>query len=78
MDRAFIPLLLRGGDETIITVTSAGGLTTRQGRCLIRRSTTADADDHSPGASGYQGSKPAQMRLNDHLMMDYGQQVRSL
>lgn len=26
MDRAFIPLLLRGGDKTIVTVTSAGAL----------------------------------------------------
>ena len=29
MDRAFIPLLLKGGHKTIITVTSAGGLATR-------------------------------------------------
>ena len=29
MDRAFIPLLLKSGDKTMITVTSAGGLTTR-------------------------------------------------
>ena len=27
MDRSFIPLLLRGGDKTVVTVSSAGGLT---------------------------------------------------
>ncbi|KAI9881749.1 MAG: hypothetical protein M1823_006540 [Watsoniomyces obsoletus] len=31
MDRAFIPLLLKGGDKTIVTVTSAGGLSKRRG-----------------------------------------------
>ena len=58
MDRAFIPLLLKGSEKTLITVASAG------------------AWAKHPGASAYQGSKTAQIKLNNHLMAEYGEQVR--
>ena len=58
MDRAFLPLLLKGNEKTLITVTSAGAWTKH------------------PGASAYQGSKLAQVKLNNHLNTEYGEQVR--
>lgn len=58
MNRAFIPLLLKGGEKTSITVTSVGAWVTK------------------PGGSAYQGSKTAQVRMNNHLMAEYGDQVR--
>ena len=58
MDRAFLPLLLKGQQKTLVTVTSVGAWTT-----VI-------------GASAYQGSKTAQVRLNNHIMKEHGDQVR--
>ncbi|OAL21434.1 hypothetical protein AYO20_11371 [Fonsecaea nubica] len=54
--RATLPLLLKGNGKTIITISSAGALTT------------------SSGGSAYQGTKTAQIRLNDFLMKEYGDQ----
>lgn len=59
MNRAFIPLLLKGTEKTAVSVTSVGAWLTK------------------PGGSAYQGSKTAQVRLNNHLMAEYGEQVRS-
>ena len=36
------------------------------------------ADSGRPSASAYQGSKTAQIRLNNHIMAEYGEQVRCL
>jgi NAD(P)-dependent dehydrogenase (short-subunit alcohol dehydrogenase family) len=74
MDRAFIPLLLKGGDKTIVTVTSAGGLSKRR-VCPSGWTAGMLMRGYSPGASAYQGSKAAQIRLNNHIMVDYGDQV---
>lgn len=59
MNRAFIPLLLKGSEKTTITVSSVGAWVTKA------------------GASAYQGSKTAQVRLANHLMAEYGDQVRA-
>ena len=56
MSRAFLPLILRGGDKTIITTSSGGAITI------------------TPGASGYQTTKQAELRFNDYLTMEYGEQ----
>jgi NAD(P)-dependent dehydrogenase (short-subunit alcohol dehydrogenase family) len=52
--KAFLPLMLRGGDKTIVNLTSIGGHL-----C-------------APGASGYQTTKFAVMRLTEHLNGDHG------
>ena len=57
VNRAFMPLLLKSQEKTMITVTSAGAWFT------------------TPGASAYQGSKTAQVRMNNHLTTEYGNQV---
>ncbi|KAK2834890.1 hypothetical protein FQN49_006816 [Arthroderma sp. PD_2] len=51
--KALLPLMLQGGDRTVINVTSTGAL------CL------------TPGASSYQSSKFAVMKLTEYLMADY-------
>jgi len=56
MDRALIPLMLKGGDKTIIVVTSMG------------------AHVVAPGASAYQTTKQAVIRLNNFLVAEYGEQ----
>ncbi|KAK5948844.1 hypothetical protein OHC33_010095 [Knufia fluminis] len=56
MTRAFIPLLLSGGDKTIVTTTSIGALVI------------------TPTASAYQITKQAELRLNDFLTKEYGDQ----
>ncbi|KAG0645620.1 Citrinin synthesis mpl6 [Hyphodiscus hymeniophilus] len=54
--KAFLPLLMKGGDKTIINLSSIGGLMIRE------------------GASGYQTTKFAVMRLTEFLMADHGKQ----
>lgn len=54
--RAFLPLLLKGGDKTIINISSIGALITMA------------------GASGYQTTKLALLRLSEFLSMDYAGQ----
>lgn len=56
MCRAFIPVLLRGGDKTIVTLSSIGALAIRD------------------GASAYQSSKQAMLRLNDFLSVEYAEE----
>ena len=56
MTRAFLPLLLKGGEKTIINVNSIGAH-------LVR-----------PGASAYQTSKLAILRLTEYLVVEYGAQ----
>lgn len=58
VNRAFVPLLLRGSEKTSISVSSVGAWVTK------------------PGGSAYQGSKTAQVRMINHLMAEYGDQVR--
>ncbi|EER29451.1 oxidoreductase,short chain dehydrogenase, putative [Coccidioides posadasii C735 delta SOWgp] len=54
--KAILPLMLQGGDKTIVNVASVGALAL------------------SPGASAYQSSKLAVMRLTEYLMVDYKDQ----
>ncbi|KJF61022.1 uncharacterized protein CIMG_11375 [Coccidioides immitis RS] len=54
--KAILPLMLQGGDKTIVNVASVGALAL------------------SPGASAYQPSKLAVMRLTEYLMVDYEDQ----
>ncbi|KAL4913081.1 hypothetical protein BDW62DRAFT_205885 [Aspergillus aurantiobrunneus] len=56
MARAFLPLVLKSNDKTIIACASIGAVSTQ------------------PGMSAYQSSKTAVVRLNDLLMVDYGEQ----
>lgn len=56
MSRAFLPLLLRGGDKTIVTTTSGGAIAI------------------TPSGSGYQTTKQTQLRFNDFLTAEYGDQ----
>ena len=53
MTRAFLPLLLKGGEKTIININSIGAH-------LVR-----------PGASAYQTSKLAILRLREYLVVEY-------
>ncbi|CAO1601214.1 hypothetical protein XANCAGTX0491_004881 [Xanthoria calcicola] len=54
--KALLPLMLKGGDKTIINLTSIGALAL------------------TPGASAYQPSKLAVMRLTEYFMVDYEEQ----
>lgn len=54
--RAFLPLLLAGGDKTIVNVSSIGAHATM------------------PGASAYQTSKLALLRLTEFVVAEYGAQ----
>ena len=54
--RAFLPLLLKGGEKTMININSIGAH-------LVR-----------PGASAYQTSKLAILRLAEYLVVEYGAQ----
>ncbi|KAH6679747.1 putative 2-(R)-hydroxypropyl-CoM dehydrogenase [Halenospora varia] len=54
ISRAFLPLLLKGGDKTIVTTSSCG------------------AHLKSPGASPYQISKLAVVRLMEFVATEYG------
>ena len=56
MTRALLPLLLKGGEKTIVNVNSIGAH-------LVR-----------PGASAYQTSKLAILRLTEYLVVEYGAQ----
>ncbi|KAL8996042.1 MAG: hypothetical protein Q9169_004354 [Polycauliona sp. 2 TL-2023] len=53
LTKALLPLMLTGGDKTVINLTSTGALAL------------------TPGASAYQPSKLAVMRLTEYLMVDY-------
>ncbi len=55
--KALLPLMLQGGEKTVINLTSTGALAL------------------TPGASAYQPSKLAVMRLSEYLMVDYIDQV---
>lgn len=55
--RAFLPLVLKSQQKTLLTITSAGAWCTMA------------------GASGYQSSKTAQVRLNNFLVEEYGEKV---
>ena len=57
--KAFLPLLLKGGDKTVLNVSSIGAMGLR------------------PGASGYQTSKYAVLKMSEFFMADYANQVRS-
>jgi NAD(P)-dependent dehydrogenase (short-subunit alcohol dehydrogenase family) len=52
--KALLPLMLKGGEKTIVNLASIGGLGMR------------------PGASGYQTTKFAVLRLTEFIMVDYG------
>ena len=56
VSKAFLPLLLSGGEKTIVNVSSLG------------------AHAIGEGASGYQGSKFALLRLTEALMVDHGKE----
>lgn len=56
MSRALLPILLRGGDKTIVTTSSGGAIAI------------------TPSASAYQGTKQAELRFNDFLMAEYGEE----
>ncbi|OCT46786.1 NADP(+)-dependent dehydrogenase [Cladophialophora carrionii] len=77
--RATLPLVLKSekGVKTMVVVTSAGGFSAAE----IETDTDIDADAdvlaytvNSPSCSAYQGSKTAQIRFNDFLMREYGEQ----
>lgn len=54
ISRAFLPILLRGGDKTIVTTSSGGAMAI------------------TPTASAYQSTKQAELRFNDFLTAEYG------
>ena len=54
MTRAFLPLLLKGGEKTIVNMNSMGAFVTR------------------PGASAYQTTKLAMLRLTEFTFAEYG------
>ena len=51
--KAFLPILLKGGDKTILTMSSTGTM------------------HYHAGASSYQTSKLALLRLTEWFMVDY-------
>lgn len=58
MTRAFLPLVLKSRQKTILSVSSAGAWFTLR------------------GGSAYEGTKTAQIRFNQHILCEYGDQVR--
>ncbi|OAP62391.1 hypothetical protein AYL99_04594 [Fonsecaea erecta] len=69
VSRATLPLLLKGQHKTMIVISSAGGLTTS---CVFHEE--AFSAKEGAGGSAYQGTKTAQIRFNDFLMKEYGEQ----
>ena len=82
--RAALPLVLKSSHRTILTITSAGAFASMYVAPSSAPNTKSDNAKTcisvyvSPGGSAYQSTKTAQVRLNDFLMVEYGDKVSIL